>query len=444
MRRGFVDPEDWSGSGTEADLAGSIMAGLTARCANDDAFTQEARYLEGNVRLLIGDRTWTLCFDGAGSVHVDTDENPSLESHYELAGTLEDWLRVWSGAVLFAQALMGRGATIQVNGDVVRFTAESFVMARLVGLMADMARPSGQANDHGAARGSASVRRGDDHPHPVVGRYVDVRGVRTYYESYSASEGGCAFLAVHTSGRDCRQWQDLGSVLSRRGSFFALDLPGHGKSWPVPHVGCLSSMDAIAEFVWLFWEKVGDGRPTVVLGTSVGGNLAFQLAGDHSEDVSAMVSMQGCDFIPAMSAQGSLLLDHPRINPGYNWDRSLSLVGSRAPESVRDYVEWEVRTSTSVAGKADLTAYGFDYRQRTRRIRCPSLLIRGEDDWIVTADMVRESAARLTNAKEVKVIMPAGIGHFPHLEQPNEIACHVIDFLQDAELLEPRYDGDRP
>ena len=63
-------------------------------------------------------------------------------------------------------------------------------------------------------------------------------------------------------------------------------------------------------------------------------------------------------------------------------------------------------------------------------IRCPAFLIRGKDDWAVNAEMVREAAERLINARVVEVVMPEGVGHFSAVEQPKELALLVVDFLK--------------
>jgi pimeloyl-ACP methyl ester carboxylesterase len=81
--------------------------------------------------------------------------------------------------------------------------------------------------------------------------------------------------------------------------------------------------------------------------------------------------------------------------------------------------------------KSDLTAYSrFDFRDRMAGIRCPALLIRGQDDFVVDAAMVKETAARLTNARVVEVVMPEGVGHYSHVEQPVEHGRLVLDFLE--------------
>ena len=81
--------------------------------------------------------------------------------------------------------------------------------------------------------------------------------------------------------------------------------------------------------------------------------------------------------------------------------------------------------------KADLTAYSkFDFRHRMHEVRCPALLVRGQDDYLVSAKRVEETAKRLTHARVVEVVMPEGMGHYAHVEQPVENGRRVLDFLR--------------
>jgi pimeloyl-ACP methyl ester carboxylesterase len=68
-------------------------------------------------------------------------------------------------------------------------------------------------------------------------------------------------------------------------------------------------------------------------------------------------------------------------------------------------------------------------------IRCPCLLIRGRDDWIVSDEMVDATGGRLVNARALEVIKPEGVGHFPHCEQPLEVADAVATFLKQNGLI---------
>jgi pimeloyl-ACP methyl ester carboxylesterase len=267
--------------------------------------------------------------------------------------------------------------------------------------------------------------------HEVVGRYVHVRGVRTYYETMG-DKGPITFLGVHSAGRECRQWQQMGDLLGEVGQFVSLDFPGHGKSWPLPGNHCLATTDEIASFIWEFRNAAGITGPTVVLGCSIGGNLVFQLAAENPDEVAALISFQGVDLTLGPTASALLFMDHPRVNPAYSHaEQTIALTGKRTPAKRQEYLSWDVCCLNSATLKADLTAYSnFDFRKRMGEIRCPALLVRGQDDFAVGAEMVRQTAERLINAKVVEVVMPEGVGHYAHVEQPVELGRLALDFLR--------------
>ena len=263
----------------------------------------------------------------------------------------------------------------------------------------------------------------------ILGRYVEVKGVRTYYES---AGDGSGMLCIHTAGRDCRQWQHYLEYYSDRYRVVALDMPGHQKSWPLSGHACISDREAFADFVWSFKEAIGLEHP-ILMGCAVGGNIVFLLAQQHPGEVKALVSFAGANFTPPVAP--SVLLRHPQISLGdYLYDRNAQLIGRRTAAAVREFILWNVRQVTPEAQEADMAVYAnFDVRADMNRITCPSLLVRGSDDWLVSQAMVEAAASRLIRAPVVKLVNIREAGHYVHQEFPGE-CCGVIDqFLQEIE-----------
>jgi pimeloyl-ACP methyl ester carboxylesterase/putative sterol carrier protein len=418
--------------GVEQVPAGEVLAHLPAVCAEDVEFGRRARYVQGAVRFGIGDEGFLLRFYDGRLVDVRTDADQTITWDYEVVGPRVDWERMWTGEIDLTQALVPLFGSTQVRGDRVKYATDVEAIVHITRILRVAAERAGVAVLPARPPAPPAPPDAWRTTSEVVGRYVEVDGARTYYETVGDAEGPVTFLAVHTAGRDCRQWQQIGDVLGQAGRFISFDLPGHSKSWPLPGNRVLGSMQEMSDFTWKLRAALGIDQPTVVMGCSVGGNLVFQLAGDHPDDVAAMISLQGADYSPTQPEAARALMDHPMVNPAYHHiDRTISLTGDRTPQHVRDYLEWEIRLYSSPTIYADLTAYtNFDYRDRMGQITCPSLLIRGLADWIVSQDMVDGSAARLVNAPAVEVLLPEGVGHFAHYEQPVELGHQVLDFLR--------------
>ncbi len=64
-------------------------------------------------------------------------------------------------------------------------------------------------------------------------------------------------------------------------------------------------------------------------------------------------------------------------------------------------------------------------------VRCPVLMIRGEDDWLVSQPMVDATAARLVNARPLSIVTLPGIGHYAPMEAPEAVAEAIRKFVND-------------
>ena len=80
----------------------------------------------------------------------------------------------------------------------------------------------------------------------------------------------------------------------------------------------------------------------------------------------------------------------------------------------------------------DLTGYAnFDARDRVGAIACPVLLMRGECDWLVHQKMTEATQSRIPGSR---VLVLAGTGHYPMIENPYEYNESIRAFLKDNKV----------
>ena len=113
---------------------------------------------------------------------------------------------------------------------------------------------------------------------------VDVNGVEIYYEDVGS---GPAVVLIHGLGSSTRDWERQIGPLSGSWRFIAMDLRGHGKSDKPPGPYSLSDF---AGDVAAVIDHLGVG-PVPVVGISLGGMTAFQLAADRPELVSRLMAV---------------------------------------------------------------------------------------------------------------------------------------------------------
>jgi pimeloyl-ACP methyl ester carboxylesterase len=262
----------------------------------------------------------------------------------------------------------------------------------------------------------------------IVGRYVEVEGCRTYYESAGS---GPALVFLPPAGRESVHWHAFLHKYANGYRALAPDLPGHGKS--AFHYGPGKYLDDIrdmARFVRRFWQQLGIERAGVV-GCSLGGNLAYALAALFPDEVTAIVPLQGAAYTPLMSPAALEFLTHPHVNfIDHLADNVASLTGSGSTAEGRKYLRDSLCGMNAEALKADLTAYGrCDLRPDLGRIKCAVLSIRGTEDWLVTEEFIDMTLDGLGGARAKERVALAGIGHFPHVEAPKELFRLIDPFF---------------
>jgi pimeloyl-ACP methyl ester carboxylesterase len=262
----------------------------------------------------------------------------------------------------------------------------------------------------------------------IIGRYIAVRGRRAYFETCGT---GARILLISMAARDSRQWHEVMERLSDRFTLTAVDLPGHGKSQPLPQHTLLTHVLDIATWLREFTQAVFGSDRFAVMGCSLGGNLSLLMPAIFPDAIVAAVPIQGADHTPSMSPQGLATRFHPQINPlPGGLEMSRSLLGSQTTEAGLELALWLAKTGDPFTSGNDLTAYTLcDVRDLMANVICPVLMVHGEEDWIVPRERVDATIGRLVNAAERSVISIQGLGHTPHIEDPDRLVAVTRPFL---------------
>ncbi|MDP3386250.1 MAG: alpha/beta hydrolase [Eubacteriales bacterium] len=270
----------------------------------------------------------------------------------------------------------------------------------------------------------------------ITGGYIIVNGIKTYYETNNGPKNPRGTLVMlHTAGRESRQYHGVMETLEDKYNVIAFDMPAHGKSWPLPGNVGISDYKDYGKFIWEFIQIMKIDDP-IIVGCSLAGNIVYYIA--ETYQVKAMVSMQGSPCIKAMGTEYGAtvnLLDHPYVSCQHShWDFSESLIGSKCSTEAHDFIMWGVCQESGRTKQADLAMYNnFDVTEDLKKITCPCLLIRGEDDWNVPEHYYETALEGLTNAKKVQFKKVPGYGHFIMIEAPEVISQLIDDFLTECE-----------
>lgn len=269
----------------------------------------------------------------------------------------------------------------------------------------------------------------------VRGFYIKVNGIKVYVETNDGPVDKGVIIALHTAGRDNRQYHDIMALLKDKYRVYAPDQPGHGKSMPLPGNRVTDNYIDYGKWIWDITCALGVKRP-IYIGCSMAGGIVYWMAISHPEATRAVVCMQGNDNT-CVSDGGNLieLLTHPANNVSATQrDFSDSMIGRKTAQSRVDFIRWGVACENSTVKKGDfMETYNFDVSDRTHEIKCPVRIIEGTDDTVYTVEMAKKTMERLTGCKDKKLEIIEGYGHFIAVENPEAVSGIIDEFIQGLE-----------
>ena len=117
--------------------------------------------------------------------------------------------------------------------------------------------------------------------------FADVGGNRIHYRDWGGE--GQALILVHGLASNCRIWDLVAPILSRRFRVVALDQRGHGRSFKPDDGYDFASVVADLDG---FADAAGISRP-IIAGHSWGGDVALEYAVAHPDKTGGLVFVDG-------------------------------------------------------------------------------------------------------------------------------------------------------
>jgi pimeloyl-ACP methyl ester carboxylesterase len=158
--------------------------------------------------------------------------------------------------------------------------------------------------------------------------------------------------------------------------------------------------------------------------------VCLTVALEHGENVGGVVAVDGADRVVGVFADeihAAFLGSSLELLLEMSMESFRSLCSSATPpERVEEIAQDLLRIYPPVTA-ADTQAFNsFDISASSGGIEAPVLLIAGVDDFLVTPEMVKDTAGRI---KDSRVALLEGVGHFPHTEAPERFNEEVGRFL---------------
>lgn len=227
---------------------------------------------------------------------------------------------------------------------------------------------------------------------------------------YEVAGRGRPVVLIHGLCGSGKWWAANVPFLARRYRVYTVDLVGFGRS----RCGHPFTLTDAARTVAAWMRQVEIGRAHV-LGHSMGGHIAAELAADHPElvdrlmlvDAAALPFDLGCVPGPLDALRGLARA----ATPGF-----LGLLLSDASCA-----------GPATIARAALDLLAADLRPKLTRIAAPTLLVWGDDDLLVPLRLGRQLAASIPGAR--LAVLP-DTGHSPMIERPETFNRLAANFLR--------------
>ena len=241
--------------------------------------------------------------------------------------------------------------------------------------------------------------------------------------TYEIRGEGTPVVLLHGLTFDRTTWRPITERLGDDVQTIAIDLPAHGES-PAPPV----RLDELAERIHDLLGSLGTERP-VVVGHSIGGSLALLYAGRFpARGVVCVDQQQDVRAFSALLKQLEPVLRGPGFASAFErFQESMAI--DRVPEPFRSLVYASQRIDQDVVVgywdevlNTDADALQTRIDEGLATIDVPVLAVFGRP----LPDGAEHGLARIRN---LELVEWPGLGHFPHLVEPDRFTERLRDFI---------------
>ncbi|MFC1901837.1 alpha/beta fold hydrolase [Chloroflexota bacterium] len=252
--------------------------------------------------------------------------------------------------------------------------------------------------------------------------------------NYEIKGKGAKLVLIHGAGDNLNMWYYQVPVFSKNYRVITYDVRGFGKteSPEAEHPISLFTKD-IYELM-----KALRVEDACFLGYSMGGRIALELAINHPDMVKALVlansylgltapsheDVEGRRAIQELLDKGDIkgvaeIMTKSSFSPGFK---------HKNPTEFEKYLKVKLQNNPDGLARMSRPGGAATKPPDLRKIKCPTLLIAGENDALMPLDQSKLAQQVIVGSK--LVVLPAG--HAANLELPEKFNSAVLEFLSEV------------
>jgi len=242
--------------------------------------------------------------------------------------------------------------------------------------------------------------------------------------NYKIAGSGPALLILHGWGGSSDSWIKVQENLAKENlTVIVPDFPGFGESLTPPNPwGTVEYADFILKFIN---ELKLDNF--FLLGHSFGGRIAIKLFDFCPEKIKKLILCNSAGLKPKPSLKDKTIFLVAKIGNAIFTPGPLARLRDGARNMFyiflrhRDYVK-----ANGTMKETLKKVLGDDFLENLNSIKCPTLIIWGENDKLIPVEYSFLFKEKIENS-QLKIFPRTG--HSPHLEKPKKLSQAILDFL---------------
>lgn len=259
-------------------------------------------------------------------------------------------------------------------------------------------------------------------------KYLIVNGIKIRY--IDQNKNGHPVIFIHGLGGSIENWgNNIGQLISSELRIIALDLPGFGLS---DKSKTRYSIEFYANFVTRFLEAIGVYHKVSLIGSSLGGQIAAEIAIRNSGIVSKLVLISPAGAAPRSFEGTPSLRKYVKILRAKSSEEIKEILSSIDNIPVEDSYANVIHNRLSIPGSKAAFLSALNESSRAPRFTkfiantdLTVLVIWGKEDKIIPV----RYAKPFINMPNCRLLIIERCGHRPHVERPKLFNSIVYDFV---------------